>query len=102
MTKALSPRFRPARPTTLLQLSAVRPARPRPLLRDVLLVSACARSYRLSLWCCGRALQIGEMMAEFPLDPQLAKMLVTSPDFRCSGGRGDGVDSFNESCCTHQ
>ena len=27
-------------------------------------------------------LQIGEMMAEFPLDPQLAKMLVTSPDFK--------------------
>ncbi len=33
------------------------------------------------------------MMAEFPLDPQLAKMLVTSPDFRCLGGRGDAVDN---------
>lgn len=27
---------------------------------------------------------LGEIMAEFPLDPQLAKMLIVSPEFRCS------------------
>jgi Helicase associated domain (HA2) len=36
----------------------------------------------LPLTCHFGILQIGEMMAEFPLDPQLAKMLVTSPDFK--------------------
>ncbi|XP_020086379.1 probable pre-mRNA-splicing factor ATP-dependent RNA helicase DEAH3 isoform X4 [Ananas comosus] len=28
--------------------------------------------------------QLGEIMSEFPLDPQLAKMLVVSPQFNCS------------------
>lgn len=28
--------------------------------------------------------QVGQIMSEFPLDPQLAKMLVASPNFRCS------------------
>lgn len=29
--------------------------------------------------------QVGTMMAEFPLDPQLAKMMVTAPEYRyCS------------------
>lgn len=27
---------------------------------------------------------LGEIMAEFPLDPQLAKMLIVSPEFKCS------------------
>jgi pre-mRNA-splicing factor ATP-dependent RNA helicase DHX15/PRP43 len=27
---------------------------------------------------------IGEVMAEFPLDPQLAKMLIASCEFNCS------------------
>jgi pre-mRNA-splicing factor ATP-dependent RNA helicase DHX15/PRP43 len=27
--------------------------------------------------------QVGSMMSEFPLDPQLAKMLVAAPDFKC-------------------
>ena len=27
--------------------------------------------------------QVGQIMSEFPLDPQLAKMLVASPNFRC-------------------
>ena len=27
---------------------------------------------------------LGEIMAEFPLDPQLAKMLICSPEFKCS------------------
>ncbi len=26
----------------------------------------------------------GHLMAEFPLDPQLSKMLIESPKFRCS------------------
>lgn len=29
-------------------------------------------------------LQIGTVMAEFPLDPQLAKMMVAAPEFGCS------------------
>lgn len=28
--------------------------------------------------------QVGTTMAEFPLDPQLAKMMVASPEFNCS------------------
>lgn len=32
----------------------------------------------------GTLTKIGEMMAEFPLDPQLAKMMVASPEFKCS------------------
>ncbi len=31
--------------------------------------------------CCA---QVGHLMSEFPLDPQLAKMLVASPEFHCS------------------
>lgn len=32
----------------------------------------------------GELTKLGRRMAEFPLDPQLAKMLVASPEFRCS------------------
>ncbi|KAK9866336.1 hypothetical protein WJX84_010224 [Apatococcus fuscideae] len=32
----------------------------------------------------GEMTQVGTTMAEFPLDPQLAKMLVAAPEFRCS------------------
>jgi pre-mRNA-splicing factor ATP-dependent RNA helicase DHX15/PRP43 len=32
----------------------------------------------------GEITPLGKMMAEMPLDPQLAKMLVVSPEFRCS------------------
>ncbi|GBF92626.1 pre-mRNA-splicing factor ATP-dependent RNA helicase-like [Raphidocelis subcapitata] len=32
----------------------------------------------------GELTKVGQQMAEFPLDPQLAKMLVASPEFRCS------------------
>ncbi|KAG1671776.1 hypothetical protein FOA52_000153 [Chlamydomonas sp. UWO 241] len=32
----------------------------------------------------GELTQVGATMSEFPLDPQLAKMLVASPEFRCS------------------
>jgi hypothetical protein len=42
------------------------------------------------LGCCAPGLlagelvqQVGTIMSEFPLDPQLAKMLVASPEFRC-------------------
>lgn len=32
----------------------------------------------------GNLTPLGEVMAEFPLDPQLAKMLIVSPEFKCS------------------
>jgi pre-mRNA-splicing factor ATP-dependent RNA helicase DHX15/PRP43 len=32
----------------------------------------------------GNLTPLGEIMAEFPLDPQLAKMLICSPEFGCS------------------
>lgn len=32
----------------------------------------------------GNLTPLGEIMAEFPLDPQLAKMLICSPEFNCS------------------
>lgn len=32
----------------------------------------------------GNLTQVGALMSEFPLDPQLGKMLVTSPQFKCS------------------
>ena len=41
--------------------------------------SALARS-----WAQGALTQVGATMAEFPLDPQLAKMIVAAPEFKCS------------------
>jgi len=32
----------------------------------------------------GNMTEVGSMMAEFPLDPQLAKMLIASPKYKCS------------------
>ncbi|EMD36146.1 DNA/RNA helicase [Gelatoporia subvermispora B] len=32
----------------------------------------------------GKLTHLGSIMAEFPLDPQMAKMLIVSPEFRCS------------------
>lgn len=32
----------------------------------------------------GELTQLGSVMAEFPLDPQLSKMLIASCDFNCS------------------
>jgi pre-mRNA-splicing factor ATP-dependent RNA helicase DHX15/PRP43 len=32
----------------------------------------------------GNLTHLGSLMAEFPLDPQMSKMVVVSPDFRCS------------------
>eukprot|EP00245_Coleochaete_scutata_P012959 TRINITY_DN5135_c0_g1_i2.p1 TRINITY_DN5135_c0_g1~~TRINITY_DN5135_c0_g1_i2.p1 ORF type:complete len:714 (-),score=149.27 TRINITY_DN5135_c0_g1_i2:252-2393(-) len=32
----------------------------------------------------GNLTKLGELMSEFPLDPQMSKMLVISPDFNCS------------------
>lgn len=32
----------------------------------------------------GELTQLGAMMAEFPLDPQLSKMLIASTDYNCS------------------
>jgi pre-mRNA-splicing factor ATP-dependent RNA helicase DHX15/PRP43 len=32
----------------------------------------------------GNLTPLGAIMAEFPLDPQLAKMLIVSPEYKCS------------------
>jgi len=32
----------------------------------------------------GELTELGSLMAEFPLDPQLSKMLIASTDFNCS------------------
>merc|ERR1711968_19058 len=32
----------------------------------------------------GEMTELGKVMAEFPLDPQLSKMLIVSPDYKCS------------------
>ena len=32
----------------------------------------------------GNLTHLGSIMAEFPLDPQMAKMLIVSPEFKCS------------------
>ena len=32
----------------------------------------------------GNLTALGAMMAEFPLDPQMSKLLITSPEFQCS------------------
>ena len=32
----------------------------------------------------GNLTPLGHMMADFPLDPQMAKMLIVSPEFKCS------------------
>lgn len=32
----------------------------------------------------GNLTPLGEIMAEFPLEPQLSKMLICSPEFKCS------------------
>ena len=32
----------------------------------------------------GNLTTLGTLMAEFPLDPQMSKMLIVSPKFRCS------------------
>ena len=32
----------------------------------------------------GKLTELGSMMAEFPLDPQLTKILIASTDFNCS------------------
>ena len=32
----------------------------------------------------GNLTELGKVMAEFPLDPQMSKLLITSPEFDCS------------------
>ncbi len=32
----------------------------------------------------GNLTTLGSIMAEFPLDPQMSKMLIVSPEFKCS------------------
>ncbi|CAE6514552.1 unnamed protein product [Rhizoctonia solani] len=41
-------------------------------------------NYLMALNDDGEMTPLGGIMAEFPLDPQLAKMLIVSPEFRCS------------------
>ena len=53
---------------------------------------------RRAVACPSHTAQVGQVMAEYPLDPQLAKMVVASPEFRfashaagqgaAAGGRG--------------
>ena len=64
----------------------------------------------------GELTQLGAMMAEFPLDPQLGKMLIASTDYNCSNeilsitallsGEGSGnltqcSSETWETCTTH-
>ena len=37
---------------------------------------------RRAVACPSHRVQVGTVMAEYPLDPQLAKMVVASPEFR--------------------
>ena len=41
-------------------------------------------NYLSALNDSGDLTELGSMMAEFPLDPQLAKMVIASTDFNCS------------------
>lgn len=41
-------------------------------------------NYLAALDDSGDLTELGSMMAEFPLDPQLAKMVIASTDFSCS------------------
>ncbi len=47
-------------------------------------LSALATQYLAAFDDEGNLTPLGEIMAEFPLDPQLSKMLIVSPEFRCS------------------
>jgi hypothetical protein len=48
----------------------------------------------------GSYVQVGTMMAEFPLDPQLAKMMVAAPEFKYVGnGVGWGVEGRDVFAC---
>lgn len=49
----------------------------------------------------GELTQLGSMMAEFPLDPQLAKMLIASTDYNCSNEILSITALLSGMKCTH-
>ncbi|ORY05359.1 P-loop containing nucleoside triphosphate hydrolase protein [Basidiobolus meristosporus CBS 931.73] len=63
----------------LIQFDFMDPPAPETLMRALELLN-----YLGALDDEGELTWIGELMAEFPLDPQLAKMLISSPEFKCS------------------
>jgi pre-mRNA-splicing factor ATP-dependent RNA helicase DHX15/PRP43 len=46
----------------------------------------------------GNLTALGAMMAEFPLDPQMSKLLITSPEFQCSNEILTIVSMLSGSC----
>ncbi len=49
----------------------------------------------------GDLTELGSMMAEFPLDPQLAKMVIASCDFNCSNEILSITAMLSGSTCSH-
>ena len=57
------------------------------LLYTALEILTCAQevlSYLGALDSDGKLTELGSLMAEFPLDPQLSKILIASTDLNCS------------------
>lgn len=65
--------------TDLVHFDFMDPPAPETLMRSLELLN-----YLGAVDDDGNMTEIGSMMAEFPLDPELAKMLITSCDFKCS------------------
>lgn len=65
--------------TDLVHFDFMDPPAPETLMRSLELLN-----YLGALDDNGNLTEVGSMMAEFPLDPELAKMLITSCDFKCS------------------
>ncbi|XP_064466318.1 putative pre-mRNA-splicing factor ATP-dependent RNA helicase PRP1 isoform X3 [Ornithodoros turicata] len=63
----------------LVHFDFMDPPAPETLMRALELLN-----YLQSLDDSGELTELGSIMAEFPLDPQLAKMLITSCDYNCS------------------
>ena len=49
----------------------------------------------------GNLTTLGGIMAEFPLDPQMAKMLIVSPEFNCSNEILTIVAMLSGTSCLH-
>lgn len=65
--------------TDLVHFDFMDPPAPETLMRSLELLN-----YLGALDDEGQLTELGYVMAEFPLDPELAKMLITSCDFKCS------------------
>lgn len=63
----------------LVHFDFMDPPAPETLMRALELLN-----YLAALDDDGNLTKLGELMSEFPLDPQMSKMLVVSPDFNCS------------------